>query len=108
MVDDWKVEEVVADDGPIALRIEGVCAAFLLSDAVAQRAQRKMFTLIASAPALLTELEETATWLGQRAEVLEEVGTAARATTRDRLLDEAARFRGRAAVIRQTILKATG
>lgn len=56
----------------------------------------------------IIELEETATWLDQRAVILEGIGTAARATTRDQLLDESARYRGRAMVIRQTILKAKG
>lgn len=71
--------------------------------------------LIAAAPDLLAEVRETADWLEQRAGVLREIAGgmdgAPRSQSgqrRQRLLDEAARFEGRAAVIRQTILKAKG
>ena len=73
--------------------------------------------LIAAAPDLFAELRETADWLDERAAVLREiVGRIGAIYTRKlvlttgpgrEMLDEAARFEGRATVIRQTILKAT-
>lgn len=65
--------------------------------------------LIAAAPDLLAELRGTAVWLTGRADLLRNLA-ADRGTKKDhaqQLRDEAARFDGRAAVIRQTILKAT-
>ena len=72
-------------------------------------------TLIAAAPDLLSELRETADWLDERADVLLKLLAdpagwrpgAAVEGKRQTIRDEAARLRGRAAVIRQTILKAT-
>lgn len=64
---------------------------------------------------LLAELRETADWLDTRADVLLKLladpagwrpGAAVEAK-RQTIRDEAARLRGRAAVIRQTVLKAT-
>ncbi len=61
---------------------------------------------------LLAELRDTAAWLGTRATVLRQI--AERLAHKHGmecsrpLRDEAARLEGRAAVIRQTILKATG
>ncbi len=69
--------------------------------------------LIAAAPGLLRELEETAAWLDERAEVLLHLSAAGGPTKgaaekRQAIRDEAARLRGRAGVIRQTILGAKG
>lgn len=66
--------------------------------------------LIAAAPDLLAELRETADWLDERAKVLRELIKDVRPGGRvvsQALRDEAARFEGRATVIRQTILEAT-
>lgn len=73
----------------------------------------KKFDLMASAPDLLAELREMADWLTERAKVLRQLADQAPGVMRKRnehlrqLRDEAARLDGRAAVIRQTILKAT-
>lgn len=72
-------------------------------------------TLIAAAPDMIDELRDTAIWLESRADVLLKLLAdpagwrpgAAMNDKRQTLRDEAARLRGRAAVIRQTILKAT-
>lgn len=69
--------------------------------------------LIAAAPDLLAELNDTAVWLTSRATFLRQLADQAPGVMRKRnehlrqLRDEAARLEGRAAVIRQTILKAT-
>lgn len=66
-----------------------------------------------AAPDLLAELRETADWLTERANSLRQLADQAPGVMRKRnehlrqLRDEAARLEGRAAVIRQTILKAT-
>jgi hypothetical protein len=66
--------------------------------------------LIAAAPDLLAELLETAVWLIERAGVLRDLagGVTMRKVVVQTLRDEAARLDGRAAVIRQAILIATG
>ena len=65
--------------------------------------------LFAVAPELLAELRETAAWLTERATFIRDLAmlTGVRADRAQWLRDEAARFEGRATVIRQTILTAT-
>lgn len=64
-----------------------------------------------AAPDLLAELRETADWLDGRVTMLRllasDDGRVRAAAVRHQLRDEAARFEGRAAVIRQTIFNAT-
>lgn len=67
----------------------------------------RLARLFAAAPDLLAELRETADWLDQRAADLEHVAPTASLAWRGRLQRETAYMRGRAAVIRQTILTAT-
>lgn len=57
---------------------------------------------------LLYELEQTAAWLDERAAVVERIGAGGRMRERPNkeATAEAARLRGRAVVIRQTILNA--
>lgn len=70
--------------------------------------------LNAAAPELLTELQATADWLTERAGVLRQLADHAPGVMRKRnehlrpLRDEAARFEGRAGLIRILITKATG
>jgi hypothetical protein len=71
--------------------------------------------LVLAGPLMLGELIEAAAWLDERADVLLKLladpagwGRGQAATDkREAIRTEAARYRGRAAVIRQTILKAT-
>jgi len=69
--------------------------------------------MVLAGPFMLGELIGTAVWLEERAKVLRQLADQAPGVMRKRnehlrsLRDEAARFEGRAAVIRQTILKAT-
>jgi hypothetical protein len=65
--------------------------------------------LIAAAPDLLTELESTAAWLDERAKLLLQLAMAVarNSSPYTTLKTEAARFNGRAALVRQAILKAT-
>lgn len=69
----------------------------------------ELAALFAASPAMLAELRETADWLIERASFLRDLAklTGVRADRAQWIRDEAARFEGRAAVIRQTILKAT-
>lgn len=64
--------------------------------------------LVAAGPTMLAELEETAAWLDQRAEILDDAISCNNKIERERVRLEATRLRGRAVVIRQTILKAKG
>lgn len=64
--------------------------------------------LIAAAPDLLAELRDTVDWLDERAKVMREIASRrAPGGVVESLRADAARFEGRAVVIRQTILKAT-
>lgn len=63
-----------------------------------------------AAPDLLAELEATASWLDERAAVINRLATPLPhgARVRKPLFVEVVRLRGRAAVIRQVVLKAKG
>ncbi|HEY1191889.1 MAG TPA: hypothetical protein VGE74_29935 [Gemmata sp.] len=59
-----------------------------------------------AAPKLLRELEETATWLEQRAKELRKLLKHVKAERKQDVKDEATRFEARAALIRATVARA--
>ncbi|AWM41781.1 hypothetical protein GobsT_71120 [Gemmata obscuriglobus] len=55
---------------------------------------------------LIQELEETAAWLDGRAEILDQLAAKVRKANQHEATAEAARFRGRAALLRQVVINA--
>lgn len=116
---DWRVELGHTSLLVVSKLEDGteITVADVLDDCHPDTAQQEANArLIAASPAMIDELRETAAWLDERADVVLKLladpagwGRGQAVTDkRQAVRDEAARMRGRAALLRQTvILKAT-